>query len=175
MSHSWTRGLPERWLGGFFRDRLQRHPVPLAWLALISLLMGSQALHAGELLLIEGQDGARHRFSVEVARTPRQQMQGLMGRQNLLPDQGMLFYLNPSRPVSMWMKDTPLSLDMLFVADDGRILAIHPRATPFSTRYIPSPGPVRGVLEVLAGTVARLGIGAGDRVTHPLFKLPPGP
>ncbi len=134
------------------------------------LLMGAPALSASELLLIKGRDGSEHGFSVEIARTPQQQMQGLMGRQHLKPDEGMLFYLKPARAVSMWMKDTPLSLDILFVADDGQILAIHPRATPFSTQYIPSPGPVRSVLEVLAGTADRLGIVVGDRLIHPLFK-----
>ncbi len=144
--------------------------VLLAGLLLLGLSFGSRSLSAGELLVIAGQDGGRHRFSIEVARTPQQHMQGLMGRQHLPPDQGMLFYFNSSQRISMWMKDTPLSLDMLFVADDGQILAIHPQAIPLSTQFIPSPGPVRGVLEVLAGTAAKLGIVVGDRLIHPSFK-----
>jgi uncharacterized membrane protein (UPF0127 family) len=85
------------------------------------------------------------------------------------PDEGMLFDFGRQGPVSMWMKNTPLSLDMLFVEADGRILRIERETRPLSTGTIPSGGNVLAVVELLAGTAERLGIEAGDRVGHRLF------
>lgn len=124
-----------------------------------------------EPLVIEGHDGARF-FIVEVARTPQQLAQGLMFRLELASDEGMLFDLGEERPVSMWMKNTLIPLDMLFVAADGRIRRIRANTTPLSLETIPSAGPVRAVIELPGGTAARLGIGVGDLVRHPLFGSP---
>ncbi|MGH7092907.1 MAG: DUF192 domain-containing protein [Stellaceae bacterium] len=110
-----------------------------------------------------------HKFTIELATTPAQQAQGLMFRRSLAPDSGMLFDFGAPTPVSFWMKNTLIPLDMLFVAQDGRILGIHARAVPELTDPIPAPGPVRAVIELNGGTADRLGIKPGDRVIYPIF------
>jgi hypothetical protein len=111
-------------------------------------------------------DGRTHRFAIEIARTPEQSQQGLMFRSKMAPDAGMLFLYDPPQPVSMWMFQTLIPLDMLFIGADGRVVNIHERAVPGSTQTIPSAGPVRAVLELNGGTVARLKLKPGDRVRH---------
>ncbi|MBC7952830.1 MAG: DUF192 domain-containing protein [Rhodospirillaceae bacterium] len=113
--------------------------------------------------------GARHGFTVEVATTYEQLSQGLMYRRTMAADAGMLFDFGEDKPVSMWMKNTLIPLDMVFVARDGRVLGVAQRTVPGSLEVISSPGPVRGVLEINGGTADRLGIRAGDRLIHPLF------
>lgn len=108
-------------------------------------------------------------FSVEVMRTPEERAKGLMFRKELPEGQGMLFDFAPEQHISMWMKNTLISLDMIFIRSDGRILRIAENTKTESEREIPSGGPVRGVLEVIAGTSKKLGIAPGDRVAHPLF------
>ncbi len=85
-------------------------------------------------------------------------------------NQGMLFDFKKAVPVTMWMKNTILSLDMFFISENGTIVNIARNTEPFSLGYINSAGPVKGVLEVLSGTAKRLGIRAGDRVDHPMFN-----
>ncbi len=114
--------------------------------------------------------GGTLRFAVEVALTPAQQQRGLMFRAELAPDGGMLFLHEGERPVSMWMKNTLISLDMLFLAADGTIVRIAEKTEPLSTRTISSGGPVKGVLELRGGTSRKLGIVPGDRVVHPAFS-----
>ena len=114
--------------------------------------------------------GNRYAFRVELARTPEERVQGLQERQTLAADAGMLFDFAAPQPVTMWMKNTPLALDMIFIAADGRIVNIARDTTPRSLKVIESDGPVRGVLEVRAGTTARLGIRPGDRVVHEIFR-----
>jgi uncharacterized protein len=111
-------------------------------------------------------------FSVEMARTEAERAQGLMYRRSLAPDRGMLFDFGRPEPVSMWMKNTYVSLDMLFIRPDGTVANVAENTEPLSTRVVSSAGPVSAVLEVPAGTAARLGIKAGDRVDHPLFRRP---
>jgi uncharacterized membrane protein (UPF0127 family) len=111
----------------------------------------------------------RHTLSVEVARTDAERAQGLMFRRSLAPDRGMLFDFERVEPVTMWMKNTYLPLDMLFIRQDGTIARIAQDTEPLSTRTIPSSEPVLAVLELNGGTAARLGIRPGDRVQHPLF------
>jgi len=108
-------------------------------------------------------------FSVEVMRTDDELQRGLMFRKELPEGRGMLFDFRPERNVSMWMKNTLIPLDMIFIQADGRILRIAENAEVQSEKIIPSGGPVRGVLEVIAGTAKKLGIKPGDRVAHPLF------
>ncbi len=118
---------------------------------------------------IETTDGKRHRFEVELALSDAQRTQGLMYRRSLAADAGMLFLYGREWPVSMWMRNTQIPLDMLFIAGDGRIVRIVERTVPHSLETISSGGSVAGVLEVNGGTVARLGIQPGDRVLHRAF------
>lgn len=127
----------------------------------------SQRLQTGGLA-IETQGGNRYVFEVELALTPEQQQKGLMFRESLPPNGGMLFVFPQAREASFWMKNTPLSLDIIFIRDDGTIANIAERTEPFSEKSIPSDGIVRGVLEVNGGTTAQLSIAAGDRVVFPL-------
>ncbi len=108
-------------------------------------------------------------FSVEVATTEEEKRTGLMYRKKLPDGQGMLFDFSPEQEVSMWMKNTYVSLDMIFIRADGRILRIAENTEPLSTRIIPSRGLASAVLEVVAGTARKYGIAPGDRVAFPLF------
>ena len=109
-------------------------------------------------------------FSVELARTEEEKTTGLMYRKELADGKGMLFDFSPEQEVSMWMKNTYISLDMIFIGADGRILRIAENTEPLSTEIIPSNGLAKAVLEVPAGTAEKYGIHPGDRVGHPLFR-----
>jgi uncharacterized membrane protein (UPF0127 family) len=109
-------------------------------------------------------------FSVEVATTDQEKETGLMYRKQLADGRGMLFDFSPEQEVSMWMKNTFIPLDMIFIRADGKILRIAENTEPQSTRIIPSMGLAKGVLEVIAGTARKYGIAPGDRVAHPLFN-----
>ena len=110
-----------------------------------------------------------HRFTVEVAATPEQMEQGLMFRRQLAENAGMLFDYKQPTMATMWMRNTLIPLDMLFVDAQGRIVNIHERAVPQSDDVIASAAPVRAVIELNGGTAARLGIVPGDKVQHPIF------
>ncbi len=124
-------------------------------------------------LAIETTAGARHDFEVELALTPAQQSQGLMFRRELGEWAGMLFVYKPAQEVVMWMKNTMIPLDMLFIESDGRIARIAERTVPQTLTPISSRGRVRAVLELNAGTAARLGLKPGDRVLYPAFGTAP--
>jgi len=115
------------------------------------------------------QAGKRHAFAVEVATSYEQLAQGLMYRRSLAADAGMLFDFGENKQVTMWMKNTLIPLDMVFLGADGKVVGVHERAVPGSLETITSPGAVKGVLELNGGTAERLGIKPGDRVLHPLF------
>jgi len=117
-------------------------------------------------------ESGAHVFQVEMAETPRQRTQGLMWRRHLPESSGMLFDFGNSAPVVMWMKNTYVPLDMIFITANGTILNIARDTVPESTAFINSGGPVRGVLEVPAGTTARLGIRPGHRIDHSWFNRP---
>jgi uncharacterized membrane protein (UPF0127 family) len=117
-------------------------------------------------LAIERRNG-RDTFQIWLAETPQQQEQGLMFLRQLPVDYGMLFVLGETRPMSMWMKNTYIALDMLFLAGNGRITHIVQRTTPLSEAIISSNGEVAAVLEIAAGEAQRRGIAVGDRVVHP--------
>ena len=108
-------------------------------------------------------------FAVEIAANDEERARGLMNRKELAEGRGMLFDFNRDQPVEFWMHNTYISLDIIFIRGDGRILRIAESAEPLSDKLIPSGGPVRGVLEVIGGTSKKLGIVAGDRVAHPIF------
>lgn len=110
-----------------------------------------------------------HVFTYELARTEAERERGLMDRPTMPADHGMLFDMGEDKPVMMWMKDTLIPLDMLFIARSGRIVGIARRAVPMSEQIIPSPGPVRAVLELNGGAADRFKIGVGDTVHAPLF------
>jgi len=111
-----------------------------------------------------------HAIEVEVAATPKDREIGLMNRESLADDTGMLFDFRESRPVSMWMKNTLIPLDMLFIDKTGTIVRIARNAKPHSLETIPSGKPVRYVLEINGGAAAGYGAKAGDRLEHPLIK-----
>jgi hypothetical protein len=152
---------------------------PAAGLALLLVTLHTLTLASGvpdelpvESATIVTAGGDRHPFRLHMARTPEHRRRGLMFVTRLDDDQGMLFDFEVPRSVSMWMKNTPLSLDMLFVRADGRIANIASHTRPFSKKMIPSHGDVLAVIELPAGTTARLGISDGDRVEHPIFREP---
>jgi len=116
--------------------------------------------------------GGRHVFTVERATTAAEQAQGLMFRTDLTPDGGMLFWPYPAdgsgpREASFWMKNTPTSLDILFIRADGTIARIADSTTPMSETPVTSGEPVTAVLELIAGRAAALGIAEGDTVSWP--------
>ncbi len=111
-----------------------------------------------------------HRFQVEVARTDEQRARGLMFRKFMPPDRGMLFDFKTEQPVMMWMRNTYISLDMIFIARDGRVINVAENTEPLSERTIASAAPAFAVLEVNAGVSRKIGLKSGDRIVHPLFK-----
>ena len=137
-------------------------------------LAGLAGAGAGEPepLTIVTTDGTRHRFRVEVADTHRERSRGLMYRTELAADAGMLFDFERERPVAMWMVNTFIPLDMLFIDARGTVVRIAENTEPRSRRHIESGEPVLAVLELGGGTAAALGLSAGDRVEHPLFEAP---
>jgi uncharacterized membrane protein (UPF0127 family) len=149
---------------------LQRLRPVVPALGFVLLLAGAVYAQALEALSIATQGGQKQAFKVEVARNDADRAQGLMFRRSMPADQGMLFDFARVEPVSMWMQNTYLPLDMLFIRADGTIARIAANTEPLSTRTIPSGEPVLAVLELNAGTAAKLGIKPGDRVEHPLFK-----
>ncbi len=126
-----------------------------------------------EALVIVARDGTRHEFRVEMALEPAEQSVGMMFRTEMAPDEGMLFDWGAPRESAMWMRNTLIPLDMVFIAADGRVHRIHERATPRSLATIASRGPVRATLELAGGTAERLGLRVGDRVLHPIFGTTP--
>ncbi|MGD9508050.1 MAG: DUF192 domain-containing protein [Geminicoccaceae bacterium] len=136
-------------------------------LGLLLVPLTARALDPGELV-IETATGA-HRFTIELAATPGERSRGLMYRQSMQPDHGMLFDFQAEQPVAFWMKNTPLSLDMLFIDGKGRVVQIAEDTEPYSEAPIPSQQPVRAVLELNAGIARKLGITPGARVDHPIF------
>jgi uncharacterized membrane protein (UPF0127 family) len=109
-------------------------------------------------------------FIAEIADTEELRTRGLMFRHFLPEDKAMLFDYEQPRPVAMWMKNTNISLDMLFIREDGTIAAIAEDTVPQSLDTISVQEPVRGVLELAAGTVKRLGLRPNDKVYHRIFK-----
>jgi uncharacterized membrane protein (UPF0127 family) len=145
------------------------------WLALGAIValclftgLGAQAASVQPLEIVT-KSGVQV-FSVEMATTEEEKTTGLMYRKELADGHGMLFDFSPEQEVSMWMKNTFISLDMIFIRSDGRILRIAENTEPQSTRIIPSMGLAKGVLEVIAGTAKKYGIAPGDKVAHPLFN-----
>jgi uncharacterized membrane protein (UPF0127 family) len=112
----------------------------------------------------------RHQFSAEVARTGREQERGLMFRTSLRMDHGMLFVFRASEPIRMWMKNTYVPLDMIFISGQGKVVGFHQHAVPLSERVISSGEPALAVLELNAGTAARIELARGDTIEHGAFE-----
>ena len=115
---------------------------------------------------------ASNTFSAEVADTDATRERGLMFRQVMPPDQAMLFDFGKPRPVSMWMKNTYVALDMVFVRQDGSIAAIAENTVPKSLDTIGVQEPVKAVIELAAGTAKRIGLGKGDHVFASVLGTP---
>ena len=115
-------------------------------------------------LSIKTAGGKTYKFAIELAINDAQREHGLMYRKEMAPDNGMLFDFGQMRPVSMWMENTVLPLDMLFIQGDGTISHIRENAVPYSRDIIDSRGPVKFVFEINAGRAKSLGIKIGDKV-----------
>ncbi len=111
-----------------------------------------------------------HDIKVEVADTPMTRARGLMHRKSMPADRGMLFDFKVEGPVSMWMKNTYIPLDMVFIGRDGRVVGVAADAEPLSERIISSPAPAYAVLELNAGAARRISLAPGDQVRHRMFE-----
>ena len=141
--------------------------IALASFAALTISAHADPMEVTPLTIISAD--ATHAFSVEVANDRDEISFGLMERESLDPDKGMLFDFDPPREPAMYMKNTLIPLDMIFISEDGSIEMIARNTVPGSLRTI-SPGvPVRAVLEINGGQAAELGILPGDTVQHPLF------
>ena len=159
----------------FYRDKPRYWPHALLWARVAALIVFGLVGVAGDAraanlqrLEIATKSGPRA-FLVEMATTDDEKNIGLMNRNDVPDGRGMLFDFSPPQLVSMWMKNTLIPLDMIFIQADGRILRVAQNIEPLSTIAIPSGGVVKAVLEVMGGTAKKYGIGPGDRVEHPLF------
>ncbi|MBC6403005.1 MAG: DUF192 domain-containing protein [Hyphomonadaceae bacterium] len=110
-----------------------------------------------------------HTFNVEIADTPEEQTRGFMFREHIPSDEGMLFAFEQPRIATIWMKNTSVPLDIIFVRENGHILKIEHGAKPYSLRTASSEAPVAAVIEIAGGKVRELGIGPGDLVKHGFF------
>ena len=135
----------------------------LVWAGVTGPAMANQTLE------IASKRGV-HVFTVELAATDAERSRGLMFRKSLPAGHGMLFDFKQDQVVAMWMRNTYVSLDMIFIRADGTIARIAENTEPLSERVVSSGVPVRAVLEVVAGTARRLGLAPGDRVAHPMFR-----
>ncbi len=138
--------------------------IPVECLNVVSATFG-----APEGVDIAGPDHATAHFDAEIASTSPQRGQGLMCRQTLAQGKAMLFEFPAAGEQTFWMRDTVLSLDILFIAPDGHIVSIIKRAHPLSDRKLPSHGDANGVLEIRGGQADALGLKPGDVVSHPFF------
>jgi uncharacterized protein len=147
---------------------LGRMALGLVALALIAAAPAVTRLRT-EPLSIATAKGVTH-FTVEIADTDATRERGLMFRKSLGPNEGMLFDFRTPQPVAFWMKNTLISLDMVFIGPDGRIVSIARNAVPMDETPIPSGGPITGVLEIRGGRAAEIGAEPGDMVTARMFQ-----
>jgi uncharacterized protein len=131
--------------------------------------LSSEAQMQRETLTLVTASGER-KIEIEVARTPDEQAKGLMFRTELADTSGMLFPYSPPRELTMWMRNTYIPLDMVFIRKDGIVHRIEVRTEPLSEAVISSGTPAAAVLELAGGAAERLGLKPGDRVVHPHFS-----
>ena len=157
-----------------FCIRLLRVTAVLGLLTLVVVLGGLKTSKGQEAVslqpLVIETTGDRYLFNVEGATTQAQRAVGLMWRESLAANHGMLFIYQKKQQITMWMHNTALSLDMIFISSDGTIDSIVSNTIPFSKKLIKSNALVNAVLELPAGTVMNLGIATGDLVRHSLFS-----
>lgn len=152
------------------RWRIASALLAFLWLAAVIFVFPAAADRAGlEPLQIITATGT-HTLRVEVARTANARGKGLMFRRSLPDDRGMLFDFQTEQKILMWMKDTYIPLDMIFVSRSGRVVSVAQNAEPMSERTISSGAPAYAVIEVNAGMAQKLGVAAGDAVRHPIFE-----
>lgn len=142
--------------------------VGMAGVSLLPAIPAHAAEAGTEPLTIVTASGP-HEFAVEIMRTDAQRERGLMFRHFLPPDRGMLFDFKTEQTVMMWMKNTYIALDMIFIGKSGVVVSIAANTEPLSEHIIASGAPVLAVLEVNAGTAAKIGLKIGDKVRYPLF------
>ena len=132
-----------------------------------NLIHPASAMRRETLKLLTAQ--GEHTIDVEITETPEEKAQGLMFRSKLADKAGMLFFYEQQQEITMWMRNTYIPLDMVFIRTDGTVHRIEARTEPLSEAIIASRGPVVACLELAAGAAARLGLKPGDRVVHQLF------
>ena len=127
------------------------------------LMRPALALERVEIALYDAEARQWHPLKVEIAATPKERQQGLMGREFLAENAGMLFVYPREQNLSFWMKNTPLSLDIMYFSESGAWVSTAPRTTPFTLESYPAAAPAQYVIEMVAGSAERLNIGAGSR------------
>jgi uncharacterized protein len=133
----------------------------------LGLFAGANGFAIGTGTLVLKTGSGEHSFNVEVATTNQERAIGLMFRRSLPADAGMLFLYDRAQPAAMWMKNTLIPLDMVFIGTDGKVHRIEQNTEPFSMELISSDGPVVGVLELNGGAAAKIGLKRGDTVVYP--------
>lgn len=136
------------------------------WLALLGSAVAGAKLESLDVVTATGP----HHFTVEIADDDASRERGLMKRESLPADRGMLFEFPARSLVTFWMKDTLLPLDMVFIDEDGTVRRIVENAKPLSEELIPSVAPVTGVLELNAGQAAAIRLQPGDKVKAAFFN-----
>lgn len=142
----------------------------LALLAFLALATQAVAQEMEEAPLAIETDEGSFEYSVELALTGEERAVGLMNREEMAEDHGMLFRFESPRPVTMWMKNTLIPLDMIFIRRDGTVAGFHENAEPLSLETIASPEPVLYVLELNGGKAEEMGLQEGDVVRHPVIE-----
>ena len=138
----------------------------------VAMLLAAASLtacSADDRLVVHTATG-EYAFNVEVVDTPDTRAKGLMFRQELAKDSGMLFDFKREEPVSFWMMNTYIPLDMVFIAANGDVKSVHANARPHDQTSVPSGFPVQFVLEIPGGRAAEIGLKAGDRIEHARIK-----
>jgi uncharacterized membrane protein (UPF0127 family) len=143
--------------------------VAMAWLGAFLCPPTADARMRKDTLTLVTKKGERV-ITIEVAESEQQKALGLMYRTSLADDAGMLFPYDRPQELTMWMKNTYIPLDMVFIRADGIVHRIEARTEPFSERTISSNGPVTAVLELAGGAAARIGLEPGDRVVYSHFR-----
>jgi uncharacterized membrane protein (UPF0127 family) len=167
--------LAYRWCGLDGEDSVKYLRVLQIILTGLLAICGQPAFAAEQVPVLVHAGGSTYRFAAEIADTADERAQGLMFREHLAANEGMLFLYPVEKPVAFWMKNTPLPLDMIFIDKSGHIVHVAAMAKPYDTAPISSEGPAKAVLEILGGSAGQLGIKPGDLVEWPAQATAPTP